>query len=157
MGAIIFGVVVLALLLLVLQGFTAANPRNLAPVVRYAVDRGPAVVHTGLNEVDLVVAAEWRARTGAVLGGVQATLGMPGFGYGIDYEYGMFKQEIMSGFQREKPDQWKSEGTPFYIERPLDVCLGMRRRNKHCLELRRREIDAFLQHRAEIAAEHFRI
>jgi len=51
-----------------------------------------------------------------------ATLGMPGFGYGIDYEYGMFKQEIMSGFQREKPDQWKSEGTPFYIERPLDVC-----------------------------------
>jgi glycogen phosphorylase len=51
-----------------------------------------------------------------------ATLGMPGFGYGIDYEYGMFKQEIISGFQREKPDQWKSEGTPFYIERPLDVC-----------------------------------
>jgi starch phosphorylase len=51
-----------------------------------------------------------------------ATLGMPGFGYGIDYEYGMFKQEIVSGFQREKPDQWKSEGTPFYIERPLDVC-----------------------------------
>ena len=51
-----------------------------------------------------------------------ATLGMPGFGYGIDYEYGMFKQEIVSGFQREKPDQWKSEGTPFFIERPLDVC-----------------------------------
>jgi starch phosphorylase len=51
-----------------------------------------------------------------------ATLGMPGFGYGIDYEYGMFKQEIVSGFQREKPDQWKSEGTPFYVERPLDVC-----------------------------------
>jgi glycogen phosphorylase len=51
-----------------------------------------------------------------------ATLGMPGFGYGIDYEYGMFKQEIVGGFQREKPDQWKSEGTPFYVERPLDVC-----------------------------------
>ena len=51
-----------------------------------------------------------------------ATLGMPGFGYGIDYEYGMFKQEIVGGFQREKPDQWKSEGTPFYIERPLEVC-----------------------------------
>ena len=51
-----------------------------------------------------------------------ATLGMPGFGYGIDYEYGMFKQEITNGFQREKPDQWKSEGTPFFVERPLDVC-----------------------------------
>jgi glycogen phosphorylase len=51
-----------------------------------------------------------------------ATLGMPGFGYGIDYEYGMFKQEIVGGHQREKPDLWKSEGTPFYIERPQDVC-----------------------------------
>jgi starch phosphorylase len=51
-----------------------------------------------------------------------ATLGMPGFGYGIDYEYGMFKQEIAGGHQREKPDLWKAEGTPFYIERPHDVC-----------------------------------
>ncbi len=51
-----------------------------------------------------------------------ATLGMPGFGYGIDYEYGLFKQEIVGGQQREKPDRWKSEGTPFYIERPQDVC-----------------------------------
>jgi starch phosphorylase len=51
-----------------------------------------------------------------------ATQGMPGFGYGIDYEYGMFKQEIVGGHQREKPDLWKSEGTPFYIERPQDVC-----------------------------------
>src|SRR5690349_5826222 len=44
-----------------------------------------------------------------------ATLGMPGFGYGIDYEYGMFKQEISNGFQREKPDRWKANGTPFQI------------------------------------------
>jgi starch phosphorylase len=51
-----------------------------------------------------------------------ATLGMPGFGYGIDYEYGMFKQEIVGGHQREKPDLWKAEGTPFYIERPQDIC-----------------------------------
>jgi len=46
-----------------------------------------------------------------------ATLGMPGFGYGIDYEYGLFRQEIVNGFQREKPDRWKSLGTPFQIER----------------------------------------
>ncbi|HKE32987.1 MAG TPA: glycogen/starch/alpha-glucan phosphorylase, partial [Candidatus Angelobacter sp.] len=51
-----------------------------------------------------------------------ATLGMPGFGYGIDYEYGMFKQEIVGGHQREKPDLWKSEGTPFYVERPQESC-----------------------------------
>lgn len=51
-----------------------------------------------------------------------ATLGMPGFGYGIDYEYGLFKQEIVGGYQREKPDLWKAEGTPFYIERPQELC-----------------------------------
>ena len=45
-----------------------------------------------------------------------ATLGMPGFGYGIDYEFGLFKQEIFNGFQREKPDRWKVNGTPFEIE-----------------------------------------
>ena len=52
-----------------------------------------------------------------------ATLSMPGFGYGIDYEYGMFKQEIVGGHQREKPDLWKSEGTPFFIERAHELCI----------------------------------
>jgi starch phosphorylase len=50
-----------------------------------------------------------------------ATMGMPGFGYGIDYEYGLFKQEIVAGYQREKPDHWKADGTPFYIERPHEL------------------------------------
>ncbi len=50
-----------------------------------------------------------------------ATLGMPGYGYGIDYEYGLFKQEIVDGFQREKPDRWKANGTPFQIEHPEEA------------------------------------
>ena len=50
-----------------------------------------------------------------------ATLGMPGFGYGIDYEYGLFRQEIFNGFQREKPDRWKADGTPFQIEHPEEA------------------------------------
>ena len=50
-----------------------------------------------------------------------ATLGMAGYGYGIDYEYGMFKQEIFNGFQREKPDRWKANGTPFEIEHPEEA------------------------------------
>jgi starch phosphorylase len=45
-----------------------------------------------------------------------ATLAMPGFGYGIDYEFGLFRQEIVNGFQREKPDRWKANGTPFQLE-----------------------------------------
>ena len=50
-----------------------------------------------------------------------ATLGMPGYGYGIDYEFGLFKQEIVGGFQREKPDRWKANGTPFQIEHPEEA------------------------------------
>ena len=50
-----------------------------------------------------------------------ATLGMPGYGYGIDYEFGLFKQEIVGGFQREKPDRWKENGTPFQIEHPEEA------------------------------------
>ena len=50
-----------------------------------------------------------------------ATLGMPGYGYGIDYEYGLFRQEIANGFQREKPDRWKANGTPFQIQRPEEA------------------------------------
>ena len=47
-----------------------------------------------------------------------ATLDLPGYGYGIDYEYGMFTQEIQDGYQREKPDRWKKYGTPLQIPRP---------------------------------------
>ena len=50
-----------------------------------------------------------------------ATLDMPGYGYGIDYEYGMFRQEISNGFQREKPDRWKTNGTPLQIQRPEEA------------------------------------
>jgi glycogen phosphorylase len=51
-----------------------------------------------------------------------ATLDMPGYGYGINYEYGLFKQEIDAGYQREKPDNWLADGTPWQIERPDEAC-----------------------------------
>ncbi len=51
-----------------------------------------------------------------------ATLGMPGFGYGINYEYGLFKQEIHQGYQTEEPDNWLAHGTPWEIERPEESC-----------------------------------
>jgi starch phosphorylase len=47
-----------------------------------------------------------------------ATLGIPGFGYGINYEYGLFKQEIDDGWQVERPDQWLAYGSAWEIERP---------------------------------------
>src|SRR5262245_42040651 len=52
-----------------------------------------------------------------------ATLDMPGYGYGIHYEYGLFQQEISNGYQQEKPDNWLAYGTPWEIERSDEACL----------------------------------
>ncbi|MEO8857606.1 MAG: glycogen/starch/alpha-glucan phosphorylase [Burkholderiaceae bacterium] len=46
-----------------------------------------------------------------------ATLGLPSFGYGIRYEYGMFAQEIIDGRQIEHPDPWLQDGTPWEFPR----------------------------------------
>ena len=46
-----------------------------------------------------------------------ATLGLPSFGYGIRYEYGMFAQEIQAGCQVEYPDPWLADGTPWEFPR----------------------------------------
>ena len=46
-----------------------------------------------------------------------ATLGLPGRGYGIRYDYGMFKQSIVDGSQRESPDYWLEYGNPWEFER----------------------------------------
>lgn len=51
-----------------------------------------------------------------------ATLDMPGCGYGINYEYGLFRQEIDNGYQKEKPDNWLAFGTPWETVRPDEVC-----------------------------------
>ena len=47
-----------------------------------------------------------------------ATLALPGFGYGIRYEYGMFAQRIHDGRQVEQPDHWLVAGNPWEFVRP---------------------------------------
>ena len=47
-----------------------------------------------------------------------ATLGVPGFGYGIRYEYGMFRQTIVDGRQVEAPDYWLTKQNPWEFQRP---------------------------------------
>jgi glycogen phosphorylase len=46
-----------------------------------------------------------------------ATLELPSFGYGIRYEFGMFKQSIQGGRQMEAPDPWLEDGTPWEFPR----------------------------------------
>ncbi len=50
-----------------------------------------------------------------------ATHHYPGFGYGINYEFGLFRQIFVNGYQHEKPDHWLAGGSPWMIERPDEV------------------------------------
>ncbi len=47
-----------------------------------------------------------------------ATLQLPVLGYGLRYEYGMFRQEVLNGYQVEEPDHWLRDGNPWELERP---------------------------------------
>jgi starch phosphorylase len=47
-----------------------------------------------------------------------STLELPGMGYGIRYDYGIFRQKIVDGQQMEEPDHWLKDGYPWEIARP---------------------------------------
>ena len=47
-----------------------------------------------------------------------ATLELPGYGYGVRYDYGIFRQAVKNGYQVEEPDDWLKFGNPWEIERP---------------------------------------
>jgi glycogen phosphorylase len=55
-----------------------------------------------------------------------ATLQIPAMGYGLRYEYGMFRQEIVDGWQRESPDNWLRRPDPWEVARPNEaVSVGL--------------------------------
>jgi len=47
-----------------------------------------------------------------------ATLQLPAMGYGLRYEYGIFRQAIEDGWQRERPDNWLRRPDPWEVARP---------------------------------------
>jgi len=47
-----------------------------------------------------------------------ATLGIPGMGSGLRYEYGIFKQTVRDGWQHEQPDHWLARPDPWEVPRP---------------------------------------
>jgi starch phosphorylase len=56
-----------------------------------------------------------------------ATLGIPGMGAGLRYEYGIFRQSIREGWQLEQPDHWLARPDPWEVPRPneaVEVRLG---------------------------------
>ena len=57
-------------------------------------------------------------RLAACLMDSMATLGIAGFGYGIRYQHGLFKQGLDDGWQVERPEDWLAFGNPWEFERP---------------------------------------
>jgi glycogen phosphorylase len=56
-----------------------------------------------------------------------ATMQLPAMGYGLRYEYGMFRQTIEDGWQRENPDNWLRRNDPWEVARPgeaVEIKLG---------------------------------
>ena len=56
-----------------------------------------------------------------------ATMHLPCIGYGLRYDYGLFRQQIVNGEQIEEPDTWRHDGYPWEIKRPErahTVCFG---------------------------------
>jgi len=68
-----------------------------------------------------------------------ATMEIPAIGYGIRYEFGIFKQKIVNGHQQELPEEWLMYGNPWEIERPeyrLDIKFNGRVHHPHGSDLR---------------------
>src|SRR4029077_10622083 len=57
-----------------------------------------------------------RRLSGCVMGGM-ATLGSSAIGYGIRYDFGLFRQIIAQGWQQEYPDEWLGFGNPWEFQR----------------------------------------
>ena len=50
-----------------------------------------------------------------------ATLDIPAVGYGLRYEFGIFRQQIEDGWQVEQPDDWLTHGNPWEFSKPGDM------------------------------------
>ena len=87
-----------------------------------------AFVEIGID-LEAIADVEWDAglgngglgRLAACFLDSMATLSLPGYGYGIRYEYGIFHQRIKGGYQVEQPDNWLRYGNPWEIPRPQSL------------------------------------
>jgi len=100
----------------------------LDPVVQRAVqERDLDWPHLLEQEPDAGLGNGGLGRLAACFLDSMATMQLPAMGYGLRYEYGMFKQSIEDGWQRERPDHWLRRHDPWEVLRPhetVEVRLG---------------------------------
>jgi len=80
-------------------------------------EMGVDIEEVEAGEVDAALGNGGLGRLAACFLDSMASLDVPGFGYGIHYEYGLFEQRIDNGCQKELPDNWLALGTPWVMER----------------------------------------
>lgn len=88
------------------------------PLKEIVKEVGLDLRHLGWLEEDAALGNGGLGRLAACLLDSMATLGLPGYGYGIRYEYGMFNQRIEDGRQVEHPENWLRYGNPWEFPRP---------------------------------------
>jgi starch phosphorylase len=92
---------------------------ELMPTIRQALGELDVDVDTLFDlEPDAALGNGGLGRLAACFLDSMATIGVPGFGYGIRYDYGMFRQTIVDGRQVEVPDYWLNQGNPWEFPRP---------------------------------------
>ncbi len=88
-----------------------------APLATAAQAHARTLEDLAAEEPDAALGNGGLGRLAACFLDSMATLELPSFGYGIRYEFGMFKQAIQGGRQVEYPDAWLEDGTPWEFPR----------------------------------------
>ena len=100
----------------------------LAPLTdRFIADKGLNLIEILEQEPDAGLGNGGLGRLAACFIESAATLQLPAMGYGLRYEYGIFKQSIEDGWQREIPDNWLRFPDPWEVARPdekVEVSFG---------------------------------
>ena len=97
----------------------ALNNMGLLPVFEAALgDLGVALSDLRKCEPDAALGNGGLGRLAACFMESMATLAIPAIGYGIRYDFGLFRQIIAQGWQQEYPDEWLGFGNPWEFQRP---------------------------------------
>ncbi|QWG23133.1 glycogen/starch/alpha-glucan phosphorylase [Bradyrhizobium sediminis] len=97
----------------------ALNNMGLLPIFETALgDLGVGLSDLRKCEPDAALGNGGLGRLAACFMESMATLAIPAIGYGIRYDFGLFRQIIHDGWQQEYPDEWLSFGNPWEFQRP---------------------------------------